>query len=361
MFNPGTIHRVSGTEDFTAVAACGGIVLLAEPVTVAVLRRWEVIDVPGGRSSHTVPTPRGGGLPIAAALLIMAALARYGESVAFAAAVGLLGALGLADDLRTLPARTRLVLQAARQHGRRRAAGDRPAPADRRRGRAGRRRGVDHRFRQRLQLHGRRERDIRGARPDRGAHACYGAWAHHPFMTYAGLAVALSALLFLPWNAGRAWVFLGDVGSYTLGAALAVLAARAVLRGIPAEAVLGPLAVYLADTAWTLQRRIRQGEPWLQSHRTHVYQQWCNAGWSHQEVTLLTGALAVLLTLLGAVSLTHDLALRAAVDLTALALLAGYLRSPAFFRRLGWEAGDQPAGGADHAAGWAPGLEGRLG
>ena len=94
---------MSGTEDFTAVAACGGIVLLAEPVTVAVLRRWEVNDVPGGRSSHTVPTPRGGGLPIAAALLIMAALARYGESVAFAAAVGLLGALGLADDLRTLP------------------------------------------------------------------------------------------------------------------------------------------------------------------------------------------------------------------------------------------------------------------
>ncbi len=146
----------------------------------------------------------------------------------------------------------------------------------------------------------------------------------------------MSALLFLPWNAGRARVFLGDVGSYALGAALAVLAARAVLRGVPVEAVLGPLALYLADTGWTLQRRIRAGEPWLQSHRTHVYQQWCDAGWSHQEVTLLTGALTILLTLLGAVSLTHDLPLRAAADLAGLLLLAGYLRSPAFFRRLGF-------------------------
>ena len=130
-------------------------------------------------------------------------------------------------------------------------------------------------------------------------------------------------------------MFLGDVGSYSLGAALAVLAADAVLRGVPVEAVLGPLALYLADTAWTLQRRIRAGERWLQAHRTHVYQQWCDAGWSHQEVTLLTGALTILLTLLGTVSLSRDLPARAAADLIGLAVLAAYLCSPALFRRLG--------------------------
>ena len=149
------------------------------------------------------------------------------------------------------------------------------------------------------------------------AYACYGAWGQHRFLQYAGLAVAVSALMFLPWNAGRARVFLGDVGSYALGAALAVLAARSVLLGVPAEAVLGPLVLYLADTGWTLQRRIRAGEPWLQSHRMHVYQQWCDAGWSHQEVTLLTAALTILLTLLGAVSLTGDLMLRVAADAAA--------------------------------------------
>ena len=140
------------------------------------------------------------------------------------------------------------------------------------------------------------------------AYACYAEWGGHPFLLAASLAVAVSALLFLPWNAGRARVFLGDAGSYSLGAALAVLAADAVLRGVPVEAVLGPLALYLADTAWTLQRRIRAGERWLQAHRTHVYQRWCDAGWSHQEVTLLTGAVTILLTLLGTISLSRGTA-----------------------------------------------------
>jgi len=111
--------------------------------------------------------------------------------------------------------------------------------------------------------------------------------------------------------------------------------AYAVLHGVPPEAVVGPLALYLADTAWTLQRRIRAGERWLQAHRTHVYQRWCDAGWSHQEVTLLTGALSILLTLLGTASLTGNAALRAAADVAGLAILAGYLCSPALFRRLG--------------------------
>ena len=353
---------MSGTGAFTAVAACGGIVLLAEPLTVAVLRRWEVIDVPGRRSSHIVPTPRGGGLPIAVGLLVTAVLTRYSASAALAAAVGFLGALGLADDLRTLPASTRLVLQAA---GSAVAAVllmtglhlSLPAQAGLAFVAAVWITGFVNVFNFMDGVNGISavHAVIAGL-----AYACYGAWAQSPFLTYAGLAVALSALLFLPWNAGRAWVFLGDVGSYALGAALAVLAARAVLRGLPVEAAGGPLALYLADTGWTLQRRIRAGEAWLQSHRTHVYQQWCDAGWSHQEVTLLTGALSVLLSLLGAVSLARNLPLRAAADLAGLLLLAGYVRSPAFFRRLGWIA-DVPLGGRQEPAAWTLELEGEPG
>ena len=57
-----------------AVAVCGAIVCVAEPLTIALLRRlvlpisvaalmtpnWVArhLDVPGGRSSHTLPTPR---------------------------------------------------------------------------------------------------------------------------------------------------------------------------------------------------------------------------------------------------------------------------------------------------------------
>jgi UDP-GlcNAc:undecaprenyl-phosphate/decaprenyl-phosphate GlcNAc-1-phosphate transferase len=163
--------------------------------------------------------------------------------------------------------------------------------------------------------------------------AILGWWRHDGFMVPAGSAVAIGALAFLPWNAGRARVFLGDAGSYALGAALATLAAYAVLHGIPAEAALGPLALYLADTAWTLQRRIRAGEPWLEPHRTHVYQKWCDAGWSHQRVTVTAAAITVLLSLLGAASLAGDLSVRAAADLAGAGVLLAYLRSPALLAR----------------------------
>src|SRR5438309_11918704 len=103
-----------------AVLACGGIVAVAEPLTIGLLRRLAVLDVPGGRSSHAVPTPRGGGLPIAIGLLVAAALASgtggmtaagpapgapgAGEAWAFGASVGFFGLVGMLDDLRGLPA-----------------------------------------------------------------------------------------------------------------------------------------------------------------------------------------------------------------------------------------------------------------
>jgi UDP-GlcNAc:undecaprenyl-phosphate GlcNAc-1-phosphate transferase len=46
-----------------AVAAlCGAVVAVAEAVTVPLLRRAAIIDVPGHRSAHALPTPRGGGI-----------------------------------------------------------------------------------------------------------------------------------------------------------------------------------------------------------------------------------------------------------------------------------------------------------
>ena len=97
---------------FDAVACCGAIVIAAEPVTIPLLRRLHAVDTPSGRSSHSVPTPRGGGLPIAVGLLAAVAMTRGGAAAAFAAAVGFFGVLGFVDDLRRLPAPRRLALQA---------------------------------------------------------------------------------------------------------------------------------------------------------------------------------------------------------------------------------------------------------
>lgn len=323
-----------------AVSACGVIVVVAEPLTVAALRRLAVVDVPGDRSSHSVPTPRGGGAPIAAGLLLAVALApgpHSGEALAFLAAVGFFGALGLADDLRGLPAPARLALQGA--------AGtvvtallvsglSLPIPTRVMLGLVVAAWLVSfvNAFNFMDGVNG-----ISGAHALVGgvAYACLGECRQDPLMITGGLAVAVGACAFLPWNAIRARVFLGDVGSYALGAALAVLAASAVLRGIPPEAAAGPVALYLSDTAWTLQRRIRRRERWLEAHRTHVYQRWCDAGLTHLEVTVLTAGATVALCLLGLASVLAATPARITADLAGLALLAAYLGSADVFASAG--------------------------
>jgi len=302
---------------------------------IPLLRRAAVIDVPGDRSSHTVPTPRGGGIPIAAGLLVAAGLIGGAIAGLFAFAVAAFGSLGFADDLRGLKAGQRLIMQAV---------GGILIALVLVSGRVGPTAvlvvlvmacavwitGFVNAF-----------NFMDGVNGISGAHAliagvvyaCLGWWQHDGFLIPAGAAVAASALAFLPWNAGRARVFLGDVGSYALGAALAILAAYSVLHGIPAEAALGPLILYIADTTWTLQRRIRSGERWLEPHRTHVYQQWCDVGWSHQRVTLVAAGTTIVLSLLGAASLAGNPALRVVADLAGAAVVVAYLRSPARLAR----------------------------
>jgi UDP-GlcNAc:undecaprenyl-phosphate/decaprenyl-phosphate GlcNAc-1-phosphate transferase len=330
---------VPGDRIEWAVAACGATVLAAEPLTIALLRRLAVLDVPGARSSHSVPTPRGGGAPIAAGLIAAVLIAPDGGRArpALAAAIGFFGLLGLLDDLRGLPVMSRIVLQAA---GAVAVAAvlvsSLPQPAATLAVAAAAAAAwlacFVNAFNFMDGVNG-----ISGAHALIGgvAYACLAAWRRDGFGVAAGLALAAGAGAFLPWNAGHARVFLGDVGSYSIGAALAVLAVRLVLLGVPAEAVAGPVALYLADVAWTLQRRIRGGERWLESHRTHVYQRWCDVGWSHQEVTVLTSALTVLLCLLGVAGLHGGMAARAGADLAGVTVLVAYLCSPGLFQRMG--------------------------
>jgi len=308
---------------------------VAEPVTIPLLRRAAVIDVPGRRSSHTVPTPRGGGAPVAAGLLAAAALIHTATAAAFGLAVAVFAIVGLTEDLRGLSVGRRLALQAAGAtlvatvlvSG---LALPLAALAAAMAGVAVWLMGYANAFNFMDGVNG-----ISGAHALIGGVACayLGWWSRDAFLVPAGAAVAASALAFLPWNAGRARVCLGDVGSYGLGAALSVLAAYAVIRGIPVEAALGPLALYVADTAWTLQRRIRAGERFLEPHHSHTYQRWCEAGWSHQRVTVVAAAVTAVLSLLGAASLAGPPALRVLADAVGAGVLITYLRSPALLMR----------------------------
>jgi UDP-GlcNAc:undecaprenyl-phosphate/decaprenyl-phosphate GlcNAc-1-phosphate transferase len=313
-----------------AAVICAAFVTVAEPVLIPLLRR-AAIDVPNMRSSHTVPTPRGGGAPIAVGLVAAALLIHGTVAVTFAAAVAAFAAIGFADDLSGLPAGRRLLMQALASL----------AVAGVLVGRIGLPPtvaaagavllavwliGFVNAFNFMDGVNG-----ISAAHALIGGafYACLGWWRPDAFLAAAGAAVAAGALAFLPWNAVRARVFLGDAGSYGLGVALALLASYAVIRHIPPEAALAPLALYLVDTGWTLQRRIRAGERVFEAHRTHAYQRLCDAGWSHQRVTITTATVTATVCLAGAASLTGHPALRAGADLAAIGLLAAYLRSPA--------------------------------
>jgi UDP-GlcNAc:undecaprenyl-phosphate GlcNAc-1-phosphate transferase len=313
-----------------AAVICAAFVTVAEPVLIPLLRR-AAIDVPNMRSSHTVPTPRGGGAPIAVGLVAAALVIHGTVAVTFAAAVAAFAAIGFADDLSGLPAGRRLLMQALASL----------AVAGVLVGRIGLPPtvaaagavllavwliGFVNAFNFMDGVNG-----ISAAHALIGGafYACLGWWRPDAFLAAAGAAVAAGALAFLPWNAVRARVFLGDAGSYGLGVALALLASYAVIRHIPPEAALAPLALYLVDTGWTLQRRIRAGERVFEAHRTHAYQRLCDVGWSHQRVTITTATVTATVCLAGAASLTGHPALRAGADLAAIGLLAAYLRSPA--------------------------------
>lgn len=319
----------------TAVG-CAIFVLTAEPVTIALLRRVQALDVPNGRSSHTVATPRGGGMPIVLALALAVSLTVQMSAATFTLPVAALAALGLADDFGGLSPGLRLTAQAgiAVWSGAALAAVADLGPGP----------GIIMAIGLAVWLIGyvNAFNFMDGVNGISGAHtliggaffAVLGWWRGDSLLLIAGMVLAAGALAFLPWNAVRARVFLGDVGSYGIGAALAVLAAWSVLHGISPEAALGPLALYLSDTGWTLVRRLRAGEPILRAHRTHVYQRLTDLGWSHQRVTAVTGALSAVLACLGAVSLFHGVpAARVTADLAGIAILAAYLASPVLLGR----------------------------
>ncbi|MFN7949653.1 MAG: glycosyltransferase family 4 protein [Blastocatellia bacterium] len=111
---------------------------------------------------------------------------------------------------------------------------------------------------------------------------------HHVAGT-AGLILAAGCLGFLAHNFPPAKIFMGDVGSLFVGFALAALAVLVSGSGesqVPFPAVLLIFGTFLYDGALTLARRLWRGEKIWLAHRSHLYQRLVIAGQSHRRVTL---------------------------------------------------------------------------
>ena len=153
------------------------------------------------------------------------------------------------------------------------------------------------------------------------------------WLTVAGLVVAAAFAGFLPWNLGRGFVFLGDVGSYLLGASIAGMAVAGLLAGVYLEYLLSPVLIYLADTFITFLRRVRAGKRWYASHREHVYQRLTDVGLSHVQAALVVTVCSALVGVAGFVLATAPPLLAIVCSLFAAGVVVLYVYSPKILAR----------------------------
>lgn len=279
-----------------------------------------VLDVPNARSSHTRPTPRGGGAAIVVAwLAAVVSLWGFGALPAGAAAavIGAAGAvavIGFVDDHRPIPARIRLLVHFGAA-------------------------GWALYF---IGLPGAWQASAWAALP---ASAGYGlalmtlvwllnlwnfmdgidglAAGEAVFVCAAGvllrltdqgplpsltMLLAAASLGFLFWNFPPASIFMGDVGSGFLGIALAMTGFIEFFDSVRHGAAWLVLpAFFTTDATVTLLRRWRQGIPVATAHRTHAYQHAAQRFGSHRTVTMAVAALNVCYLLPLALLVQHQL------------------------------------------------------
>jgi len=110
------------------------------------------------------------------------------------------------------------------------------------------------------------------------------------------LVLAVSVFGFLLWNWHPAKIFMGDVGSTLLGYNVAIFTlyyANQESSNFWIWIIL--FSVFWFDATLTLFLRYRNGEKLSQAHKKHYYQKLTQKGWSHSKVTLTALLLNIIL------------------------------------------------------------------
>ncbi|EJN23468.1 UDP-N-acetylmuramyl pentapeptide phosphotransferase/UDP-N-acetylglucosamine-1-phosphate transferase [Pseudomonas sp. GM79] len=279
-------------------------VFVASWFLTLLLRRYalakSLIDIPNARSSHSVPTPRGGGVAIVVsfvgALLILTGLDMMSSAELYALlGSGLLVAIiGFADDHGHIAARWRLLghfIAAAWAlswlNG--------LAPlvffgSTINLGWFGNILAAIYLVWM-LNLYNFMD-GIDGLASAEAICACVGAamiyWlAGHAAIVWVPLMLAGAVAGFFYWNFPPAKIFMGDAGSGFLGLILAVLSLSAAWVAPQMFWVwVIMLGAFIVDATWTLLRRLIRGDAVSQAHRSHAYQYASRLFKSHKKVTV---------------------------------------------------------------------------
>ncbi len=276
-----------------------------------VLRRYalakSLIDIPNERSSHSLPTPRGGGVAIVVSFLLGLPLLTAFNMVTPTLFYGLLGSgllvaiLGFVDDHGHIAARWRLL-------GHFTAAawvlywlnGLPPIELS----------GVAVDFGWlgnvlgmlylvwMLNLYNFMD-GIDGLASAEAISVCVAICLVYWFtgvieLVWAPLLLAAAVVGFLFWNFPPARIFMGDAGSGFLGLVLGVLALQAAWaesRLFWSWLIL--LGVFIVDATWTLSRRLIRGDKIYEAHRSHAYQRASRYYKGHRIITVSVVAINV--------------------------------------------------------------------
>jgi len=292
---------------FVLAVVCTGLVLFFA-------RRFPLLDHRNERSMHKIPTPRSGGIGILCGLFPALILGLYwqkpeqlGEAKIQAVLGGtlLMAVVGLLDDLYHLSAKLRLLLQFA------------AAWAVAWAGLLFTR--IDIPFYGILEIQpvvgmgltvlwlvtvtnffnfmdgmdgiAGSEAGLNGA-----FFILFGLAVSNPWLVAVGVALLGSCFGFLVFNWSPARIFMGDVGSASLGFLLAASA----LFGVQESANLSPwifallLGPFLFDAGVTVIRRALRGENILKAHREHFYQRADVLGFRHATIVSVEMGLTLL-------------------------------------------------------------------
>lgn len=291
------------------------VALVAAYFGVEALRAWAVrgnaLDIPNARSSHTQPTPRGGGLAIALCTLIglwgltLGLLPRFDMRMVVGYSLGavLVAAVSWRDDLEPVSNRVRFgthvvsALIVVFFVGKWEQVTLPLLPSltlsllgsaltlfwivglinvynfmD----------GIDGLAGVQALIAG-------------TAWAFLGWWFNQWLVAILGILIAATSAGFLLHNWPPARIFMGDVGSAFLGFTFAVMTVIGSLAD-PRLAFVGVVLVwpFIFDATYTLLNRLRKGENIFEAHRSHFYQRLVIAGQSHQIATLLYSAMMLI-------------------------------------------------------------------
>lgn len=260
-------------------------------ITSAVISKYSfriaAVDVPNERSSHSLPTPRGGGIGIWIALIIVGIF--VARDFYFSAILSIAGLLGLLEDRFTLPSRLRLLTQFVISSFVVLLFLGLPASP----------------FTLSLFLFWlifitattnfyNFMDGINGIAGLTGL-VGFGLMAYFSYFILnvhdiflMSTVLAAGCIGFLPFNFPRARVFMGDVGSIFLGFVFASFVVRLSTSIEIFLCLLMFLCTFYADAVITIYYRWRRGENLMQAHRSHLYQYMSNElGMPHWQVSLM--------------------------------------------------------------------------